>query len=136
MTAEFGPVKTALYDALRGIPALNVYRDPPDQILIPAAVIRPSPAGFITNATMDGANDYAFSVLLLTGAADDYHAKQALDDYLDEGSPSSIVTTVQDSAALQAVADDVTVTPSNEWGYHEITGVLYYGSPFNVEISA
>jgi hypothetical protein len=136
MTAEFGDVKTALAAALRGNALLNVYRDPPDQILVPAAVIRPSPAGFITNATMDGANDYIFSVLVLTGAADDHYAKQALDAYLDEGDPSSIVTTLQDDPGLQAVADDVTVTPSNEWGYHEITGVLYYGSPFTVEISA
>lgn len=135
MTATLSQVRTALKTRLQSIPGLEVYSRPPGSINPPAAVITPSPGGFLTYRTSTDSHDLELliAVFVQWGGNDD--ATDALDAYLADSGTYSIFAAVQADPRLGNVVDSAAVLDAQNYGRHEYPeGNPYLGVEFTVGV--
>jgi hypothetical protein len=109
---------SAIRDRLASLAAaadsnLTTYETVEPQIVVPALIFAPAPGAFLTEVTVDGAEDLQMIALVLVSKVADDAAQQALDTYASEG--SSNLANAMDSGST---ADwDYTVSqPARSYG--------------------
>jgi hypothetical protein len=65
---------------------LTTYETVEPQVVVPALIFMPAPGNFLTEVTVDGAEDLQMVALVLVSKVTDDLAQQALDTYASEGS--------------------------------------------------
>jgi hypothetical protein len=128
-----GDVRTALKDALSTISGLRCYDVFPDSMSPPAAIVG-MPTQIIFDTTLVRTNDTAvFPIRLLVGKATDAAAQRRLDVYL-QGSGSSSVKEVLETADPGGDYNVLRVLSAQGMGVYDYNGVGYLGVEFTVEV--
>lgn len=83
--ADIKAIRDGLKTRLATVSGLRTFDIVPDTFTPPAAMVAPATGALATVATMDGALDLEFVVLVLVQAVSDRGSQDALDTYLSTG---------------------------------------------------
>lgn len=121
-------------DVLQGITELNVYRYPPDGVVVPAAVVD-LPESYTYDSTLGrGMDRISLPVAVLVGNVLDWAARDAIAPYFDGAGSQSVKTVVE--AGTYESFDSVRVTAADDpfevWTFG---GVPYLAGRFLLDIA-
>ena len=104
MTLDLGAARTTLATALQTIPRLQVYAYAPAKPEMPAAVIE---VDVVTPHIAVGAFDVAMKVIVLTPMTPDWsEAQRILDEFVNTGTPDSIIDACETNDTIQFLSVD------------------------------
>lgn len=108
MTATIADLRTGLADAISSLSGLRVYEQIPDAPVWPASVIELR--GIEYDSTFSrGADDYTFSVTLISGRATDRGAQTRLEAWMAGHGSDSFKTAVETDPTLGGICGAVRV---------------------------
>ena len=107
----------------------------PDQINPPVAVVMPSSISY-DRAMHRGLDEYAFTVTVLVGRADERTAQTLLDDYCNPTGSSSVKTAIESDRTLGGAAKDCRVTDMRGISPVLIGDTTYLTAEFVVSVYA
>lgn len=125
-------IREGLAVRLETITGLNVYRKPPGNITVPAAIIRRRTTTY--DVTLDGADNTTWGIALFVAFANIEVAQGALDAYLDTAGASSVAAIVHADPTLGGVVDFARVASADGERVINYAGVDYLSVEFTVEI--
>src|SRR6266496_4990333 len=111
-------IRDALQTRINTIAGLQVYDTMPEQVVLPAAIVYPSPGTFLTYSTLDGAADLEFIVIVLVSSAVDDLAQDQLDNFLADSGALSIKAAVDADQSLGGTVDYASVGFAQNYGLH------------------
>lgn len=124
MSFDLGTLRSALAAKLGTIAGLNVYKTVTPKPEVPAAMIVPTQT--TVHLTMVSGSQVNFGIEVLVAAADWPSGQVALDTYVSEDDPNSIIVAVEDSVTTVTMVD----------GYRHVTigDSNYFSAVFHVEV--
>ena len=132
--ATLTELRDGLKTRLATISGLHAYAEFPDQVVTPAAIVRPLHGRF--RSALSGHPQTAFEILMVVSLPRLDKAQDALDPYLSETGAQSIFAALEADRTLGGVADDILVgTADQDWrDYGGVTlgGVEYLSARIDV----
>jgi hypothetical protein len=81
-----------------------------------------------------GHDDMTFPIMIFASRVSDEEAQENLDAYLDPYGTSSLKAAIESDSTLGGVVEDLRVTGTQEYGPHDINGILYLGAVLLVSV--
>lgn len=135
--ADMTAIRNAIASAITTRTGLRADGQARDLINPPCAVVLPGQPYITYAATMDGALDFRFTVLvIMSDAAPVEQTQRALDTYLGVGSGTTTATSVPNAIeadpTLGGLLHILQVNTVGRYGRIEYAGVSYFGASLNL----
>lgn len=134
MAFSIPTIRDALMTKINTIDSLEVYDTMPSEVVLPAAIVYPSPGTFLTYQTMDGSADLDFIVIVLVSSAVDDLAQDELDSFLAGSGADSVKAAVETDPRLGNTVDFASVGSAQNYGLHEFGAAQYFGAEIVVSV--
>lgn len=136
---SIGTIRVALADALRAISGLHVYDYVPEQIVVPAVLVKPS--GIEYHQTLGGGssiNECRFRVRVYVQKVSDRAAQDALDSMLAPHGSRSLRAAIEVDTTLGGVVNSTHVVGmvDDSYGFYTVGEIQYSGFELQVEVYA
>ena len=138
MSVDYGSVRTGLQTALATLSGLNAYDTWPDQIICPAALVKPVLGEHhVALGRGTAPMKLTFEIILLAAPTENglVLAQQALDPYLGTGT-GSIQNALEADQSLGNAATSVVCKQWHSYGAVAVDTIEYAGVTFDVEVTA
>lgn len=136
MSATIAELRAGLATNLRTIADLEVYEREGGMINVPSAVVVTPTINYHQSFGANSLIRYDFRVTLFVQSADAEQQNYDLDQYLDNGSPTSVRAAIESDLTLGGAADSLTVTGFRPLDNEEVAGLGYWGGSFDVTVYA
>lgn len=131
---QYGQIRDALADALRGIPGVIVYPRWKGAVSPPCLVVG-GPENLDYDTTMGrGGDTYRVLVRGFVGRGDDEAAQARLDEWLDSAGLRSVKAAVERDATLGGVVDYARVVQGRNYGDYDVGDVKLLGFEWICEV--
>jgi hypothetical protein len=106
-----------------------------DAVDPPCMIVLPSNEDFVNfDVTMDGADEFNLSIVVLAPSSTDRAGQRALMDYFSRSGTLSLRTVLYANRTLGGTVSDLLITSASGWGDQEWAGVIHLGGRTNVRV--
>ncbi len=133
--AQLTTIRTAIKDALAGIPGFTVYEWTPDSVNIPCAFVQPSsPVIEYQTRFGSGKATYKFVITVLAGRIQEEAGQDEIDQYISPDGP--IISAIQANTGYLGAGNFATVINADRYGSFRVGDTNYMGVQLRVEVTA
>lgn len=129
-------LREGLATNLRTISGVEVYEREGGMVNAPCIVVTTPSVDYHQTFGSNSLIRYSFTVTVLVMSADQEQQNYDMDQYLDNGSSTSVRAALETDRTLGGVAESLIVTSFRPLNSEEVAGIGYWGGSFEVTVIA
>lgn len=136
MSTTIAQLRAGLADNLQTISGVEVYEREGGIVNVPCVVVTTPSINYHRSFSSNALVEFQFTILVLVMSSDQEQQNWDMDQYLDNGSATSVRKAIESDPTLGGHAESLIVTAFRPLNSEEVAGIGYWGGSFDVTVYA